>query len=247
MVPSEIDINKIPQHVAIIMDGNGRWAKKRGLGRIFGHKNGVEAVRQSVEAAVESGVKYLTLYAFSTENWNRPKSEVEALMSLIIDAILKETSSLHKNNVRLTTIGDINSFPQNVINKLNQSINHTSNNTGLVLTLALSYSSRWEIVEAVKSIASDVVEGKLAIDSISNEIFSQHLNTAEMPDPELLIRTSGEQRISNFMLWQIAYTELYFSEMFWPDFRKKHFWEAIIEYQKRERRFGKTSEQVKGA
>lgn len=247
MIPLEIDKNKVPQHVAIIMDGNGRWAKKRGFGRIFGHKNGVEAVRDSVKTAAELGVKYLTLYAFSTENWNRPASEVEALMSLLIDAIVGETKELDKNNVQLNTIGDIKSFPQNVQNKLNQSIQYTSKNTGLVLTLALSYSSRWEIIEAVKSVASEVKAGQRDIDSITADVFAQHLTTSGMPDPELLIRTSGEERISNFLLWQIAYTELYFTEILWPDFRRKHFFEAIIEYQKRERRFGKTSEQIKGA
>ncbi|MDR1055451.1 MAG: isoprenyl transferase [Prevotellaceae bacterium] len=247
MIPLEIDKNKVPQHIAIIMDGNGRWAKKRGLGRIFGHRNGVEAVRDSVKAAAEAGVKYLTLYAFSTENWHRPISEVEALMSLLVEAIVKETDELHQNNVSLRAIGDIGSFPENVRNKLNQSIQYTSNNTGLVLTLALSYSSRWEIVEAVKKVAEKVKNGSLSIGSITTDIFAEYLATAEMSDPELLIRTSGEQRISNFMLWQVAYTELYFPKVLWPDFRKKHLWEAIIEYQKRERRFGKTSEQIKNA
>ena len=247
MIPLEIDKNKVPQHIAIIMDGNGRWAKKRGLRRIFGHRNGVEAVRESVKAAVEVGVGYLTLYAFSTENWSRPQSEVDALMSLLVEAIVKETEELHKNNVQLKAIGDIKSFPENVRNKLNQSIQYTSNNTGLILSLALSYSSRWEIIEAVKHIANDVTNGDLAIDSISDKVFGNYLTTKDIPDPELLIRTSGEQRISNFMLWQLAYTELYFPEILWPDFRQKHFFDAIIEYQKRERRFGKTSEQINEA
>lgn len=245
MIPLEIDKDKVPQHVAIIMDGNGRWAKKRGLGRIFGHRNGVESVRDSVKAATEFGVKYLTLYAFSTENWSRPSSEVKSLMSLLVEAIVKETDELHRNNVQLRAIGDLQSFPQNVRDKLNQSIKHTSNNTGLVLILALSYSSRWEIVEAVKNIALKVKDGDINAESITSEIFEQHLTTAGIPDPELLIRTSGEQRISNFLLWQIAYTELHFPDVLWPDFRREHFLDAIIEYQKRERRFGKTSEQIK--
>lgn len=243
MIPLEINKDNVPQHVAIIMDGNGRWAKRRGLGRIFGHRNGVEAVRQSVEAAAEAGVKYLTLYAFSTENWSRPKDEVDSLMSLLVESIVNETDKLNKNNVRLKTIGNIESFPQKVKDRLNQSIQKTSNNTGLVLVLALSYSSRWEIVEAVKKIATQVKDGSLEVDSITADVFSDHLTTAFMPDPELLIRTSGEQRISNFLLWQIAYTEFYFTSVLWPDFRKQHFWEALIDYQKRERRFGKTSEQ----
>lgn len=245
MVPEAINKDNIPKHVAIIMDGNGRWAKKRGLGRIFGHKNGVEAVRSAVEAAGELGVAYLTLYAFSTENWERPTAEVEGLLSLLVDAIVKETPELHKNNVSLRAIGDLKTFPQNVLTKLNQAIEYTSKNTGLVLTLALSYSSKWEILEAVKEIARKAAEGVLVPEQITAQVFEQYLAMPGVPDPELLIRTSGEQRTSNFLLWQTAYSEFYFPEVLWPDFRKKDFCEAIIAYQKRERRFGKTSEQLK--
>jgi undecaprenyl diphosphate synthase len=213
----------------------------------MGHDAGMKAMTEIVRHASDLGIAYLTVYAFSTENWSRPSSEVEALMSLLVEAIVKETEELHKNNVSLKAIGNIESFPENVRGKLNQSIQYTSNNTGLVLTLALSYSSRWEIVEAVKQIAMEVLNEQKSVDSITVDSFSRRLTTAGMPDPELLIRTSGEQRISNFMLWQIAYTELYFPDVLWPDFRKKHFQEAIIEYQKRERRFGKTSEQINEA
>jgi undecaprenyl diphosphate synthase len=240
----QIDKNNIPKHVAIIMDGNGRWAKKRGLSRIFGHRNGVKAVRDTVEIAGELGVKYLTLYAFSTENWERPADEVEGLMTLLVDSIVKETPELNKNNVQLNAIGDLDSFPQNVRERLNQAIEFTSKNTGLVLTLALSYSSKWEILKAVKKIAIQVLEQKLKPEEITARVFERSLATAGMPDPELLIRTSGELRISNFLLWQAAYSEFYFPPVLWPDFRKKDFCKAIIEYQKRERRFGKTEEQV---
>lgn len=245
MVPKAINKENIPKHVAIIMDGNGRWAKKRGLGRIFGHRNGVGAVRAAVEAAGEVGVSYLTLYAFSTENWERPTAEVEGLLSLLVDAIVKETPELHKNNVSLRAIGNLDSFPKNVLSRLNQAIEFTSKNTGLVLTLALSYSSKWEILEAVRAIARKAAEGTLEPDQITSQVFEQYLTMPGVPDPELLIRTSGEQRISNFLLWQTAYSEFYFPEVLWPDFKAKDFFEAIEAFQKRERRFGKTSEQLK--
>jgi len=235
---------RIPEHIAIIMDGNGRWAKKRGNQRIFGHKNGVAAVRETVEACAELGVKFLTLYAFSTENWNRPKFEVEALMSLLVNTILSETNTLLKNNVKLNAIGDLNSLPKDVAAQLRSSIDKTSTNTGLTLSLALSYSSRWEITNAVKEIAKKIESGLITSDHITCETINQHLTTFNLPDPELLIRTSGEYRISNFLLWQIAYSELYFTETLWPDFRSEDLYLAILDYQKRERRFGKISEQV---
>jgi undecaprenyl diphosphate synthase len=236
---------KIPEHIAIIMDGNGRWAKKLGLNRIFGHRNGVRAVKETVEACGEIGVKYLTLYAFSTENWSRPSDEVAALMSLLIDSIIKETPELNKNNVQLRTIGNLSSFPENVLDKLNQAIKITSKNTGLVLTLALSYSSRWEIAEAVKQIAALAAVGKIEPENVDEYVIEKYLKTHGMPDPELIIRTSGEQRLSNFLLWQGAYSEFYFPAVLWPDFKKQNLFEAIEEYQKRERRFGKTGEQIK--
>jgi undecaprenyl diphosphate synthase len=241
----KIDINNLPEHIAVIMDGNGRWAKKKGNQRIFGHKNGVKAVRDSVEGAAELGIKYLTLYAFSTENWNRPKKEVDALMSLLIASINSETNTLLKNNVRLLTIGNIDGLPKKVSENLNELINKTSKNTGLSLVLALNYSARWEIVNAVKEIIKDNSNKPIDINSINNEFFEGYLNTKNIPDPDLLIRTSGEYRISNFLIWQIAYSELYFTETLWPDFRRENLYEAIIDYQKRERRFGKISEQLK--
>jgi undecaprenyl diphosphate synthase len=236
---------KIPEHIAIIMDGNGRWAKKLGLSRIFGHKSGVKAVRETVEICGEIGVKYLTLYAFSMENWSRPSDEVEALMSLLIDAIIRETPELHKNNVRLRAIGNLTSFPENVLDKLNQAIEVTSKNAGLTLTLALAYGSRWEITEAMRKIAAKVAAGDLKPECITENVIEQYLTTQGMPDPELIIRTSGEQRLSNFLLWQGAYSEFYFPTVLWPDFRKKDLINAIDEYSKRERRFGKTGEQIK--
>ena len=239
-----IDKEKVPSHIAIIMDGNGRWAKQRGTQRIFGHRNGVSAVRAAIEAAAELGVKYLTLYAFSTENWNRPKIEVDALMGLLIKTINAETETLLKNNIALRTIGDKQSLPKAVQKKLDEVINRTSKSTGLTVILALSYSSRWEIVNAVKLIANDCTQGKLNQDDINEEIFSSYLNTTGIPDPELMIRTSGEYRISNFLMWQLAYTELYFTPVLWPDFSKDELYNAIIDYQKRERRFGKISEQL---
>jgi len=238
-----IGLDKLPVHVAIIMDGNGRWAKKRGNSRIFGHRNGVTAVREVVEAAAELGIKYLTLYAFSTENWNRPKREVDALMSLLISTLHEETPTLLKNNISLAVIGDISRLSAKVTDQLKETINKTSGNTGLKLTLALNYSGQWDIIDAVNRITSDVAAGKLN-NGITAEIFAGYLNTRNIPDPELLIRTSGEFRISNFLLWQIAYTELYFSPILWPDFRREDFYEAIVAFQKRERRFGKTSEQL---
>jgi undecaprenyl diphosphate synthase len=236
--------NQLPRHVAIIMDGNGRWAKKKGNIRIFGHKNGVAAVRDTTEAAAEIGVEYLTLYAFSTENWNRPRTEVDALMALLIQTINKEVPTLQKNNIKLATIGDIQSLPKDVQKKLQEAKDQTKNNTRTTLTLALSYSSRWEINKAIKDIAQKVEDGKLNVSDIDENTIIQFLQTANMPDPELLIRTSGEQRLSNFLLYQLAYSELYFTPKFWPDFRKNDFYEAILAYQGRERRFGKISEQI---
>ena len=235
---------RLPEHIAIIMDGNGRWAKKRGNPRIFGHKNGVAAVRDTVEACAELGVKYLTLYAFSTENWNRPKIEVDALMSLLVKTIHAETSTLLKNNVRLNAIGDLSNLPSDVAKQLNKALELTSAANGLTLTLALSYSSRWEILEAVKKIAVQIEKKELTTSDITCDLISKCLETKDMPDPELLIRTSGEYRISNFLLWQIAYAEFHFTDTLWPDFRRKDLYTAIVDYQKRERRFGKISEQV---
>jgi undecaprenyl diphosphate synthase len=226
------------------MDGNGRWAEKHGKARVFGHERGVESVRSVVEGAGEIGVKHLTLYAFSTENWERPKPEVEALMELLVHAIDNESELLMKNNVRLSSIGDLSKMPLKVKERLDGCINFLGNNTGLNLILALSYSSKWEIVDAVKKIAIDAVEGKIKPEMINTFQFEKYLNTAQIPDPELLIRTSGEFRISNFLLWQIAYSELYFTEKLWPDFRKDDLFEAIFDFQNRERRFGKTSEQL---
>ncbi len=236
--------NKIPQHVAIIMDGNGRWAAKHGSARTFGHEHGVESVRSTVKGAGEIGIKYLTLYAFSTENWERPQYEVQALMGLLVHAIENETDELMKNNVRLQAIGDLNKLPEEVQAKLNECIGNLKGNTGLTLVLALSYSSKWEIIDAVKKIADDVKNNKLAPEEINDKQFEKYLLTVNLPDPELLIRTSGEYRISNFLLWQIAYSELYFTEKLWPDFRKEDLFEAVFDFQNRERRFGKTSEQL---
>ncbi|MCL3780452.1 isoprenyl transferase [Prolixibacteraceae bacterium JC049] len=241
---NEIESNKVPEHVAIIMDGNGRWAQQRGNDRSFGHEHGVDAVRSVVEGAAEVGVKYMTLYAFSTENWNRPQGEVNALMALLVHAINEETETLDKNNVRFHTIGDTSSLPQEVQNRLNFIKNRLKDNTGLNLVIALSYSSKWEITQAVKQIAHDAKEGVIAPDEVNEQTISNYLNTADFPDPELMVRTSGEQRISNFLLWQLAYAELYFTPKLWPDFRKEDLFEAIYQYQQRERRFGKTSEQI---
>ncbi len=240
-----VNKDKLPLHVAIIMDGNGRWAQKQGNQRIFGHHNGVTAVRDTVEAAAELGVGYLTLYAFSTENWNRPREEIEALMMLLVQTIKNEMETLNKNNVKLHAIGDLKSLPEPVRLELEMAIEDTRQNSGLNLILALSYSGRWEILDALRRIGEDLKNKKLEHDELSCDTFVNYLHTANFPDPELLIRTSGEYRLSNFLLWQLAYTELYFTEVLWPDFRKENFYDAIVDYQKRERRFGKISDQVK--
>lgn len=239
-----IDLAKLPLHVAIIMDGNGRWAKNKGEHRIFGHQHGVKSVRECTEAAAELGIKFLTLYAFSTENWSRPKEEVDALMELLVQTIVAETPTLNKNNVRLLAIGNLKSLPGECYEQLQEAMADTSKNTGLTLVLALSYSSKWEIVEAVKQMAQAVQAGQLDINTIDDQTVDGYLTTKAIPHPELLIRTSGEHRISNFLLWQIAYAELYFTETLWPDFNRAAFFEAIVDYQTRERRFGKTSEQL---
>lgn len=240
----QIDLLKLPKHVAIIMDGNGRWAKDRGKLRIFGHQHGVASVRDVVEAAVELGIPYLTLYTFSAENWNRPKFEVKAIMELLVSTIDKEIGTFMKNNVRLNAIGELDMMPAKCHKELMHAMEKTSVNTGLTLTLALSYSSRREIVLAARNIAEKVCSGELRAEDIDDELFGKNLFTGNMPDPELLIRTSGEYRISNYLLWQIAYAELYFTPKLWPDFRREDFFAAISDYQKRERRFGLTSEQV---
>jgi undecaprenyl diphosphate synthase len=240
----QINLDKLPEHIAIIMDGNGRWAKGKGMFRIFGHQNGVHTVRRITEAAAEIGIKYLTLYAFSTENWNRPSFEVKALMELLVDTIAKETPDLMKNNIRLVSIGQMNALPEKCQKQLNKTIAETANNNGLTLILALSYSAKWDITNAVKTIALEVNKGNIQPDQINEATINQFLSTAHYPHPDLLIRTSGEQRISNFLLWEIAYSELYFSPKLWPDFSPEDLYQAIWEYQNRERRFGKISEQV---
>ncbi|MFD2248571.1 isoprenyl transferase [Pontibacter ruber] len=240
----KVDLDNLPKHIAVIMDGNGRWAKKRGGLRIFGHQSAITAVRETVEAAAELGVEYLTLYAFSTENWSRPAMEVSALMQLLVSSIRKETATLNENNIRLQTIGNTASLPASCQKELSEAMEITKNNKRMTLVLALSYSGRWDITQAVQRLAVDVDHGKVATEAINEATIAQYLSTAGMPDPELLIRTSGEQRISNFLLWQLAYTELYITEMLWPDFRKENLYEAILSYQSRERRFGKTSEQL---
>ncbi len=240
----QINKDRLPQHVAIIMDGNGRWAKEKGKLRVFGHQNGVVSVRDTVEGAVELGIKFLTLYAFSTENWNRPKLEVMALMELLVGTINKETKTLMKNGVRLNAIGNLKSLPEKCYRQLQETIEKTSENKACTLTLALSYSSRWEITEATRKLAADVRDGKIKSEDITEDIFASYLNTSDMPDPELMIRTSGEHRISNYLLWQLAYSELYFTPKLWPDFRREDLFEAVIDFQKRERRFGMTSEQL---
>ncbi|MDB3887425.1 isoprenyl transferase [bacterium] len=239
-----INTESLPEHIAIIMDGNGRWAKENSKPRVFGHTKGVVSVRDVVEGAGEIGLKYMTLYAFSTENWNRPKTEVTALMQLLVSTISKEVNKLHKSNVRLLTIGDLASLPGNCSNELEKAVEKTKDNTGLSLVLALSYSSKWEIVNAVKEIALDVKSDKIDVDSINAGTFENYLSTANIPTPELLIRTSGEYRLSNFLLWQLAYAELYFTKTLWPDFRKENLFEAIVDFQQRERRYGLTSEQL---
>jgi undecaprenyl diphosphate synthase len=234
-----IDVHNLPEHVAVIMDGNGRWANKKGAARIFGHRNAIEAVRQVIEGAGEIGIKYLTLYAFSTENWGRPKEEVDALMELLVSTLKKEIDSLNKNKVKIKTIGDISQLPLACRENLEIAKEATKSNTGLTLLIALNYSGRWEILKAINELVSDMQTGKAMWRSVDEDLFSSYLDTKEIPDPSLLIRTSGEMRISNFLLWQIAYTELYITQKLWPDFRKDDLYEAICEYQKRERRFGK--------
>ncbi len=240
----QIDPLKIPNHVAVIMDGNGRWAKKKGMARVFGHRNGVKAVRETIEAAREIGVKVLTLYAFSTENWSRPKKEVDILMGLLVSSLRDELKTLQKNNIKLQTIGQIQNLPKKAQKELQEVIQLTQNNTSMVLNLALSYGSREEIVNTIKKISKKVVNKQLSIEEINENIINNHLYTFTLPDVDFLIRTSGEKRISNFLLWQIAYAELYFTNVLWPDFRKEDFFKAILNYQQRERRFGKISEQI---
>lgn len=240
-----IDTSKLPKHIAIIMDGNGRWAEEKDQNRLFGHISGVESVRDIVEGSAELGIEYLTLYAFSTENWDRPQYEVTGLMELLVDTIRKEVPTLNKNNIRLHVIGDIAKLPGNASKELDAAIQETAGNTGLNLIMALSYSSRWEIIDAVQKLAEDVKNNVLQPEEISHQTFNNYLCTAKFPDPELMIRTSGEFRISNFLLYQSAYTELYFTPTLWPDFRKQNLYEAILNYQQRERRFGKTGNQIK--
>ena len=240
----KIDKENLPAHVAVIMDGNGRWAKSRGASRIFGHKNAIAAVRDVTEGCAELEVKFLTLYAFSTENWSRPQDEVNGLMQLLVHTIKGEIKTLMKNNVKLGAIGNLTSLPNSCQNELAEAIQKTSGNTGLELTLALSYSGRWEIIDAIKNIAKSVKENQLEIDKIDADLFRSKLMSSHIPDPELLIRTSGEMRISNFLLWQLAYTEIYITQKLWPDFRKNDLHEALLTYQGRERRFGQTSEQL---
>lgn len=240
----DIDKNRLPQHVAVIMDGNGRWAKQKGRLRIFGHKSGVKSVKSTIEAAAKANIKYITLYAFSTENWNRPESEVNGLMELLVDTIKKETKTLNKNNIRLMSIGDRSMLPNNCQQKLEEAIEETSANSHMTLVLALNYSSKWEITKAVKDIARDCKAGTTNLDDIDADLISNSLSTKDIPDPELMIRTSGEHRISNFLLWQLAYSELYFTPVMWPDFKEGDFYDAIVSFQNRERRFGKTSEQI---
>lgn len=241
---SHIDINNIPEHVAIIMDGNGRWAKSQGEDRLFGHSKGVDAVRESLKTARELKVKYLTLYAFSTENWNRPKEEVEGLMNLLVMSLANEIDEMNTNGVRLQTIGDITGLPQECQISIKNAIDKTSENKKITLVLALNYSSKWEIKEMVKSLSNQVSNNKIKPEDITDNLISDHLTTKGIPDPELLIRTSGERRVSNFLLWQIAYSEFYFLDIYWPEFGRSHFIEAIFDYQNRERRFGMVSEQI---
>lgn len=240
----KIDKNRLPRHVAIIMDGNGRWAKAKGKDRSFGHQEGVVSVRKIMDAVTQLGLKYLTLYTFSTENWNRPEEEVQALMSLLVSAIHRETPDMMKKNVRLTAIGDLSRLREDAYNTLQECIDMTSANTGTTLVLALSYSSRWEITRAARQLAQEVLEQKINPNDITEAMVSDHLTTKNIPDPDLLIRTGGEKRISNFLLWQLAYAEFFFTDVFWPDFREEELYEAILYYQQRERRFGKTSEQL---
>ncbi|HEY8919569.1 Undecaprenyl pyrophosphate synthetase [Chitinophaga rupis] len=240
----KLDLQRLPRHIAIIMDGNGRWAKEKGQDRLYGHHEGVESVRNVVEASAELGIGYLTLYAFSTENWDRPENEVNGIMELLVNTIRKEVNTLTKNNIKLHVIGDMNMLPPHCQREMEEAIAITSGNTGLNLVMALSYSARWEIVNAAKKMAEDVQAGKLNPTDITQDVWQKYLCTAALPDPELMIRTSGECRISNFLLYQLAYAELYFTDTRWPDFRKENLYEAILNYQTRERRFGKTSEQI---
>lgn len=242
----QIDKSRLPKHIAIIMDGNGRWAKEQGQDRLFGHYHGVESVRNIVEGCAELGIGYLTLYAFSTENWDRPEYEVIGLMELLVSTIRNEVDSLHKNNIKLHVIGDMNMLPEYARRELNEALEITKDNTGLQLIMALSYSGRWELLNAVKQIAYEVKNGAISIEEIDQNTLQRYLTTSNFPDPELMIRTSGEYRISNFLLYQLAYAELYFTQVRWPDFRKHNLYEAILDYQNRERRFGKTSEQIPG-
>ncbi len=240
----QIILEKLPRHIAVIMDGNGRWAKQHGKPRVFGHRNGVKSVRETTEAAAEIGVEYLTLYAFSTENWNRPRIEVNALMTLLVETLRKELDTLNKNNIRLQAIGDLSQLPPKTHKALLEGIENTKNNTRMTLILALNYSAKWEIVEASKRLATQVGQGTLKAEDIDETVFANALSTSGIPDPELLIRSSGETRLSNFLLWQLAYAELYFTPIFWPEFRKENLYKAIVDYQNRERRFGKISEQI---
>ena len=240
----KIDKNRLPRHVAIFMDVNGRWAKAKGKDRSFGHQEGVVSVRKIMDAVTQLGLKYLTLYTFSTENWNRPEEEVQALMSLLVSAIHRETPDMMKKNVRLTAIGDLSRLREDAYNTLQECIDTTSANTGTTLVLALSYSSRWEITRAARQLAQEVLEQKINPNDITEAMVSDHLTTKNIPDPDLLIRTGGEKRISNFLLWQLSYAEFFFTDVFWPDFREEELYEAILYYQQRERRFGKTSEQL---
>ncbi len=239
-------MKRLPSHIAVIMDGNGRWAKQQGQPRVYGHRHGVESVRQVTEACAELGVPWLTLYAFSTENWARPRTEVDALMSLLVETIKQEIDTLNKNNIRLQAIGDLAQLPSSTLEALQFAIDNTAANDRMTLVLALNYSARWEMVRAARLLAQRCVDGQLTPDAIDEQSFAAALTTAQMPDPELLIRTSGELRISNFLLWQLAYTELYFTQVFWPEFRKTHLYRAILDFQGRERRFGKISEQISG-
>ncbi len=241
----QIDKERLPRHVAVIMDGNGRWAQLHGQPRIFGHKNGVRSVRQITEASAELGVEFLTLYAFSTENWSRPADEVDALMHLLVETVKGELDVLNENSIRLNAIGDLENLPPKTYQALREGIEDTKSNNRMTLTLALNYSSRWELSNAMRQIAHKVSAGTLGMDQIDDDCISQHLTTAQMPDPELLIRTSGEHRVSNFLLWQLAYTEFYFTDIFWPEFTKEEFYKAILDFQLRERRFGQTSDQLK--
>ena len=243
-IKSEIDLDKLPRHIAVIMDGNGRWAKQHGKPRVFGHRNGVRAVRETTEAAAELGIEYLTLYAFSTENWKRPKLEVSALMTLLVETLHHELDTLLKNNIRLNAIGAVDQLPAATYRTLLQGMERTQTNQRMTLNLALNYSGKWDIWQATRAIAHKIAAGALQPEAVSDDLIAAHLSTAGMPDPELLIRTSGESRISNFLLWQMAYTELYFTPVFWPEFGKQDLYQAIVAYQQRERRFGKTSEQI---